>query len=435
MTKFAAFGLSCTLLAGGYAHAQSPAVENPATAAIATPPTDGTTAGGAPLRLSLADALALANEHSPLLSGSQARISAAQARLKSARALASPTLALAHAFGKNTGGFDEDVILSQTLEIGKRGSRVAGARAERNAAEAERSATGTELAFDVQSAYFEALRADVERDLAADVLKTAQTFSQAAQTQFEAGDAPRSNVVRAGIETSRAEQALDAAQSERANRYATLRSLTALPDATPLILTDTLAFTPATYDLNILHELALNSRADLQAARLLRQARQSAVSNARAQNRPDVFIEARRAAIVPYRDTPNGQSLRFGLTLPVFDLGRNKSSVREAQAAVQEQQASLDETTRTAHLEVQTALQTFQAVQKAVQSFDAGRLARSRELLDMAQIGYERGATSYLELLDAQQVYRNEQTDYARALAAWNTARVALERAVGGKLP
>jgi hypothetical protein len=32
-------------------------------------------------------------------------------------------------------------------------------------------------------------------------------------------------------------------------------------------------------------------------------------------------------------------------------------------------------------------------------------------------------------------VYRNEQTDYTRALADYNIALAALERAVGGQLP
>jgi len=45
----------------------------------------------------------------------------------------------------------------------------------------------------------------------------------------------------------------------------------------------------------------------------------------------------------------------------------------------------------------------------------------------MAQTGYASRANTYLELLDAQQVYRTEQSEYARALAAFNVARAALE--------
>ena len=51
------------------------------------------------------------------------------------------------------------------------------------------------------------------------------------------------------------------------------------------------------------------------------------------------------------------------------------------------------------------------------------------------QTGYEKGAASYLEVLDARQTLRAEQAEYARALADWNVARADLQRAVGGLLP
>ena len=70
-----------------------------------------------------------------------------------------------------------------------------------------------------------------------------------------------------------------------------------------------------------------------------------------------------------------------------------------------------------------------------MESFRGGRLDNSRELLDQAQIGYSQGANTFLELLDAQQVYRTEQTDYTRALTDYNIALAALQRAVGGALP
>lgn len=370
------------------------------------------------------------------MGSAQARIAAAQARLRAAGAFPGTTLTLARAFGSsNTGGFDEDILLSQVIEIGKRGARVQAAQLEREAAQFDRAGAGTDLDFAVRAAFYDALRADVERTLAADALQTAQTFRNAAQIQFTAGDVPRANVVRSSIELSRAHSALSQAQSERNVRYAVLRSLLVMADDAPLELGDTLQFAPATYDLASLQTLAGQTRADLQSARAMQQARQASIQAARAGQRPDAFVEARRAAIAPYRDAPNGTSLRVGVVIPIFDFGRNRAGLSEAKAAAAEQQAVLDQATRAARLDVATTYDRLVAATMAVQSFDAGRLAQSRELLDMAQIGYERGANSFLELLDAQVVFRTEQADYTRALAAWNTARADLERAVGGKLP
>jgi cobalt-zinc-cadmium efflux system outer membrane protein len=391
----------------------------------------------APLKLSLNDAVALAREHNPLVQGAQARIAGANARLRTARALPNPTLSLTHAFGStNTGGFDEDVLVTQNFELfGKRGARVRGARAELRATQADAAFTAVDLTFQVASAYYNASRADAERNLAAEALATAQRFFQSAQTQFEAGDVARRDVLRSSIERARAWEALAQSETDRTNTYATLASLTGLSPDVPLTLTDKLEGTPAAYTMAALQDVALRSRADLLSAQLTLQSRQAAVAAARAQSRPDLFVEARRAAITPYEEGVNGNSVRVGVTFTPLDFGRNRGGVREAEAAVHEQQATLGEVTRAARLEVETAFATFERARGAVESFEKGRLQAAKELLDMEQIGYERGASSFLELLDAQQVYRNEQADYARSLAALNIARVALERAVGGRLP
>ena len=386
--------------------------------------------------MALTDALDVARRGSLGVGSAQARIQAAQARLQAAGAFPGTTLTLARAFGShNTAGFDEDVILGQVIEFGKSGSRVRGARADVAAARFDRAGVGTDLEFAIASAYFDALRADVERDLAVTALQSALTFQNAAQAQLAAGDVPRANMVRSSIEVSRARASLDSAQSERRVRLAALRSLLGLPDDAPLQLRDKLLFAPRTFDLAALQDLAARARADLQSARATLVSRQAAVQAARALGRPDAFVEARRAGIASYSGTPNGTSIRVGVVIPLFDFGRNRAGAAEARAGVTEQTGTLAQTTRTARLDVATTFERFAAAQKAVQGFDAGRLAQSRELLSMAQIGYERGANSYLELLDAQNVFRAEQADYARALAAWNTALADLQRAVGGKLP
>ncbi len=384
-------------------------------------------------RLSLAEAIALAQTRSALVRASDARVGGANARVSGAGALANPTLSLAQPFGQNTGGLDEGTYLTQTFELGdKRRQRVRAARGERDAAVADRAGTQSDLAYAAQSAYFEALRAGSERQLAADALTNAQEFAKTADTQFQAGDVARSNVVRSRIELSRAEQALTLAETERANRYATLRSLLRMPEDTNLVLTDTLSFTPAAYALPALRALALQNRPDLRAAQKLRDAREASLHGARALSQPDFFVEGRRSTLDP---TVGGNSLRVGFIFPLFDFGRNRADAASAQAALQEQTATLDETTRLASLDVDTAFRTLSQARSTVEAFQNGHLARAKELLDMTQIGYRQGANTYLELLDAQQVYRVEETDYARALSAYNIARAALQRAVGGTLP
>jgi outer membrane protein TolC len=344
-----------------------------------------------------------------------------------------PVVSAGGHFGQNAAGTDEDYILSQSFELGdKRHQRVLAARAERDAADFDRSAALNDLIYNVKSAYYEAQRADASRQLARSALDNASKFAQAAQLQFTAGDVPRTQVTRSRIEQNRAEQALAAADTDRANRFATLRSLIHQPETETFDLADSLAFASVNVKLSDLRAFALTHRPDLQSAQKLRASREAQMHGSRAQSQPDLFIEGRHANVNPAQ---GGDTLRFGLLFPLIDFGRNRADASNAKAALTEQEAVIAEIQRTALLEVETAYRTLQQARQAVESFRGGRLDNSKELVDLAQIGYGQGANTFLELLDAQQVFRNEQTDYTRALADYNIALAALERAVGGQLP
>lgn len=384
-------------------------------------------------QVSLAQALELASSSHPLTSQSAASVAGAAARLRSARALQNPTLSVAHWAGRDTGGLDEDLTLTQIIELGgKRTYRIRGAGADLTAAQYERIGTALDIRLSVQTAYYEALRAQDEYDLAAATLAVTKQFAQAAQTQYQAGDVPRSNVIRSEIELSRGQQSLASTQTELENRLAALRSLIGQPAGTTLTLTDKLSFTPTSYSFPDLETLALQNRSDLRAAQATRASLAAAVQSVRAESRPDLFIEGRRASLDPF---VQGTSIRAGVTFSPFDFGRRRADVASAQSAVAHQDAGIAEAQRTARLEVETAYRDLQQARITVESFEAGRLINAKELLDMAQTGYEKGASTYLEVLDAQNVYRNEQADYVRALAEYNIALATLERAVGGKLP
>ena len=362
-----------------------------------------------------------------------ARIVGAAALILRASALQNPVFSIAGHFGKDTGGTDEDYLLSQTFELGdKYRQRLRAARFALESSRSDRQAARNDLVFNVQSAYYEALRADANRQLAQNALENARKFADAAQLQYTAGDVARSQVTRSRIALNQAEQALAASETERANRFATLRSLTRMPDTALFSLSDTLNFAPTTYKLADLQTYALAHRPDLQSAQQLRASREATLHGARAQSQPDLFVEGRHSYIDP---TTGGNTLRVGVLFPLYDFGRNRADVTVAQSSLTEQDAILAESRRVALLDVETAYRNLQQARSTVESFRGGRLDNSRELLDQAQIGYSQGANTFLELLDAQQVYRTEQTDYTRALADYNIALAALQRAVGGALP
>jgi cobalt-zinc-cadmium efflux system outer membrane protein len=387
-----------------------------------------------PQPVSIAEAIRLGVAHSLTVNGATARVGGAQARLHGASVPANPVIFIGpHTGSELTGGTDEDILVTQTFELGdKRRQRIHSGRSELQAAQSDRADVTLDAVFAIRQAYVEAQRSDADYQLAADALKNAQTFEKAAETQLQAGDVARSNVVRSRVEVSRAMQALDAADTDRANRYATLRSLLGMTPNAPIQLTDSLDYHVLTAGEENLVRYALQHRPDLAALQRRTEARAADLHLAKVASQPDLAIEARKRLL----DPNNGDaSLHVGLQFPLFDYGGAKSNVDAARATLQDQTASFAEAKRTAELEVRTAFRTLQQDAKAVEAFRNGRLKDARDLLDMAELGYSHGANSYLELLDAQQVYRTEQTEYERALADYNIATATLERAVGGTLP
>ncbi|RYX86357.1 TolC family protein [bacterium] len=400
-----------------------------------------TTQPGASKPLSLAEALALAHQNAPTLDIAKARVEAAQARLQVARARPNPTLALAQPFtvtGQRgaTGGFDEGVVASQIIEgPGKRSARSRSAQSERNASLFDLAGSGTSLDFAVKSAYFDAERAQSDREVALATLRDAQQFLQGTTEQEQAGDVPRRDVLRAQTEADRATSALVQSEADLKIRLQTLASLAGITDGALPQLSDSLNFAPVQLDAVALDELAMQRRGDVQSARATLEARSADIQGAKAARRPDFFAEARVAQIVPSAGDVKGSSLRVGISLPLFDFGSLKQGIAVARAGEAEQRATLADVQRTARLEVVTALQTLDAAGQVVKSFQGGRLQRAQTLLDLARTGYAEGASTLLDVLDARAIFRAEQADYNRALAAYNTALADVERSVGGVLP
>src|SRR5262249_5377071 len=126
-----------------------------------------------------------------------------------------------------------------------------------------------------------------------------------------------------------------------------------------------------------------------------------------------------------------GNVLRFGFTFPIWDHGVTRAAVGEARAAASEQEANVIALRQQAELDVATAYYGLEQSRELVQRTGGAQLQRATRLYQLAQTSYGNGLTSYLDLLDAQQVLRNSLTSYLRAMAGYESAEAALEKALG----
>jgi multidrug efflux system outer membrane protein len=124
-------------------------------------------------------------------------------------------------------------------------------------------------------------------------------------------------------------------------------------------------------------------------------------------------------------------SAALGATQTVFNAGRTRSQVALAAAQREEATASYRQTVRQAFREVSDALVGYQKGREFREQqallVDAAQDARR-----LAEVRYDGGATSYLEVLDAETRLFDAQLGLVQAQLAELSAYVEIYRALGG---
>src|SRR6202050_5045621 len=136
--------------------------------------------------------------------------------------------------------------------------------------------------------------------------------------------------------------------------------------------------------------------------------------------------------IVP--TTPqNGWEAQLVLTLPLYDGGLRYGQEHERKALANEAHLNVEATLRQAKSDVRAAFEEMQradvALDQALQS-----AAFAKQALDLANLAYRAGATTNLEVIDAERQARDAATQAAIAEDASRQARLDL-LAASGRFP
>ncbi len=134
----------------------------------------------------------------------------------------------------------------------------------------------------------------------------------------------------------------------------------------------------------------------------------------------------------PFYQTPptptiprTGYELELVLTLPLYDGGLRYGQARERAALAAEARIGLDAQVRQAKSEVRAAFEALRRADDALTaSRDAARLAK--QALDLANLAYTAGATSDIEVIDAERAARDAETQAELAADAARQARLNL---------
>lgn len=172
------------------------------------------------------------------------------------------------------------------------------------------------------------------------------------------------------------------------------------------------------------------TRPDLASAQATLEARQAQVRSLRRERWPQIELQARRA---PFFGRDGGSTaLRAVVTVPLFDFGALRGQRRAAQAEVGAQAATLRLLNQRAVAQVEIARAQIESRRENVLRYQTQLVPLTLDLLRKTQIGYAQGASTYLEVLEAQRTLRGVQTEYLQALVGVQTGETALDAAING---
>jgi cobalt-zinc-cadmium efflux system outer membrane protein len=318
------------------------------------------------------------------------------------------------------------------LELGgKRARRIDVGQAALRAGEAELAATIAQVRNDVRRAYYGQFTAEARLTLLREQRDISLRARDTAQARFDAGSAPRLEVMQAQLALAAAENEATAAEGTAAAARATLNALLGQPLGTQTALTTTVDTseplgTPAALSLAQMGStelVALDRQIEAQRAR---------VALAQALRVPDVtptFTLTHRAE----PEFTYGWRAGAAVTLPLFTTHR--AGVLVEQTTLEQLLAQRQATLIRIQGDVTAASQRAQAQRELYMRYRDQIIPQAMQVEQLAQDAYQLGQTGIAALLQALQATRDVRLRSLDAIDQFQTALADLERAIGAPLP
>jgi len=256
----------------------------------------------------------------------------------------------------------------------------------------------------------------------------ANDFLKRTQARFDAGTAPRLDVIKAQVDVAGATNDLISNERAIANASSGLNRFMGRRLGAPLVATDSLTVPPSLPSVDVLEREALNARPELAGLMAQRKGAHSATTLAREFWLPDLTLGVSRD--VSGNSGPGVFSTGLAFPLPLLFWQHTKGKVsqslhfeRELAASYRDLEAEVGQDVRNAYAAASTSLRQAIYIRDEL-------LPAAREAYRSTAASYAIGGSSAFEVIDARRTLLAVESQYSDALAAANTSRSDLERAV-----
>jgi cobalt-zinc-cadmium efflux system outer membrane protein len=353
-------------------------------------------------------------EHDPEIHAARARLSQSSAETRQSRALLNPVLdaSLGNVPLGETNppglGFNETAIynvgLSQTVELGKRGPRIAGAELRQKSATLQVAVAELDQRSAARFALANALHRGLRVAILQETLADAERGADLERTRYEQKALSGTEYDRLLLELANLRADFD---RERAEYSAALAECTAALgaecDLAAATEQDLALAVPV--DLTRASAQGLETRPDLLALDAERRAAERDAELARGRAVPDLTLRVGYTHDRFVASGDNRNTLTFGvaLPLPVFDRGQHDSS--KALGRAEELRDTRTALLRQARADLAGLLGRKAALERVLASLERESLPRSSSVVTSTQTAFDHGGVSLTDLLLARRTH------------------------------
>ena len=401
--------------------------------------TTGAAAQQVPDKLTLADAVRIAEERNPQLQAVRNDVEVAQADKTTARSFPNPAFTFesegrsifrsppddGHEYSARV---DQDVFLG-----GRRRLQIQGADTGIVVAEAQYSDSRRRLLYEVRRAYLQAVLAKADQDVSKTSLEEIDRVIGLNRARFEQGAISGVEFRRLQVERLRFADDVFAAELSLRNARSALLALLNMPNLNqPFELAESLVPTSGAVasaapalDPVALSTQAAGARPDVAAAtgEVVRATTETRLQ--RALRTPSPTLGA------GYKHNGGNDTFLFGVTVPLPLFNRNAGMIARSEAERRRAENRAQSVLVGVNLDVQQAVNTVDVSRARVDYIEREALKNAQETRDIILASYRVGAVNLIDYLDAQRAYRDTVRSYNRAVFDYRVSLFQLETAVG----
>jgi outer membrane protein len=295
-----------------------------------------------------------------------------------------------------------------------------------------------DVVYTAETAYYQLLLSQHLVAIDTDAVRASKVHLDDVEKKRAGGVASDFDVLRAQVELSNFEASLikskNAINIARANLIKTM----GVSQDSDFVLADEFAYVPIEVSMEQAVEVAYTNRPDLYSREYEIRAQREQLQIARSRYLPNISGFFTNTWSSPSPTAFGSSSSAWGRiwvgglqgTWPIFDGFQREGTIIQEKARLREAQISLVDAEETALYELTRAILSMKDAEEFVQS-QRLNLTRANEGLRLAEVGYQQGINTQVEVIDAQSALTQARVNYYQAIYSHVVAKLAVQRAMG----